>query len=84
MLFDKLPFEMDFEEMEREVKNYFKNVGKNELLNDLIDAGFEPDELNLDYFFNKTMAKKETIANVSFSNLVLESPDNEKDIGRAA
>ncbi|WGS64653.1 hypothetical protein [Marinitoga aeolica] len=84
MLFDKLPFEMDFEEMEKEIKNYFKNVEKNELLYDLIEAGFEPEELNLDYFFNETISKKETTSNVSFINLDLKSPDNKNDIGRAA
>lgn len=49
-MFNKLPMEMTENEMDAMIDNYFKNVEKDELLNDLLSAGFKPEDLNLSYF----------------------------------
>jgi len=48
MLFNKLPFEMTEEEMEKEVEEYFKMLDPKELIEDLLNSGFTKDEINVE------------------------------------
>lgn len=49
-MFEKLPYEMSNDEIESEIKEYFDVTPKEQILQDLLDAGFTLDDLNLEYF----------------------------------
>ena len=49
-LFKKSLNEYTLEEIDEIIEQYFDSVDKKELLRDLLKSGFQPNEINFDYF----------------------------------